>query len=103
MRPRKGSEAFRGPNAYLFASYGVGSPAVARLTSSGALDPAFGSGGLVELTDQDVPTGPVVAGLGGGLQPDGSPVLVVRHGSSTLSGSALGAIRLNASTIALAG
>jgi uncharacterized delta-60 repeat protein len=96
--------AFRGTDAYLFSSYGVGDPDVVKLSSTGALDPAFGAGGLVELMKSDLPTGGQLPQLaGGGLQPDGRVVVLLGYVGPNGSNPSVGAVRLNASTIALAG
>jgi Domain of unknown function (DUF5122) beta-propeller len=96
--------AFHGTDAYLFSSYGVGDPDVARITTTGALDPAFGAGGLVELMKSDLPTGGQLPHLvGGGLQPDGRVVVLLGYVGPSGNGASIGAVRLNASTIALAG
>ncbi len=101
---RSAQIAFHGTDAYLFSSYGVGDPDVVKLGSTGALDPAFGAGGLVELMKSDLPTGGQLPQLvGGGLQPDGRVVVLLGYVGPNGNGASIGALRLNASTIALAG
>jgi uncharacterized delta-60 repeat protein len=101
--PGGASVTFRGTAAYVFTSYGVGDPEVVRLSSTGAPDPTFGAGGLVQLMKRDLPAGQLPRLAGGGVQPDGRVVVLLGYVDPVAATTPLGAVRLNATSIALAG
>ncbi|MFL6098998.1 MAG: hypothetical protein ACJ71T_03485 [Actinomycetales bacterium] len=108
--PTATSVAVRSPYVYVFGthrSFGGPScptrgPIIARLSAAGVVDPAFGSGGAIQMSEEVVRGSMVPAEVfDGAVQPDGHPVLALAL--TATDNIRMGAIRLHADSVAPSG